>query len=95
MNIMVGPGVVKMIKVTDLRNRDVINTVDGRKLGNICDLDLDLEKGRVLAIIVPGNRRLFNMFGADRDYVIPWENIVKIGIDTILVELPSSYSRNR
>lgn len=84
-----------MIKVTELRNRDVINTVDGRKLGSICDLDLDLEKGRVTALIVPGSRRIFNIFGTDRDYVIPWDNIVKIGVDTILVELPASYSRDR
>ncbi|NLN06477.1 MAG: YlmC/YmxH family sporulation protein [Firmicutes bacterium] len=76
-----------MIKISDLRSREVINIVDGRRLGVICDLDLDLENGRVAAIIVPGSTGLFSFLGGGRDYVIPWENIVKIGVDTILVEV--------
>ncbi len=84
-----------MIKISDLRNRDVINVVDGRRLGNICDLDLDLENGRVTAIVVPGTGRLFGLFGGGRDYVIPWANIVKIGVDTILVDLPGPLYHSR
>ena len=84
-----------MVKISDLRNRDVVNIVDGRRLGVICDLDLDLENGRICAIIIPGSSRFFNFFGGSRDYVIPWENIVKIGVDTILVELAMPSSRGR
>ena len=84
-----------MIKISDLRNRDVINVVDGKRLGVICDLDLDLENGRITALIVPGASRFFSMFGGNRDFVIPWENIVKIGVDTILVDLPGPIYRNR
>ncbi len=84
-----------MIKVSDLRNRDVVNVVDGKRLGVICDLDLDLEKGIITALIVPGSSRFFSMLGGSRDFVIPWENIVKIGIDTILVDLPGPVYRNR
>ncbi|MGI6659835.1 MAG: YlmC/YmxH family sporulation protein [Dethiobacteraceae bacterium] len=84
-----------MIKISDLRNREVINIVDGKRLGVICDLDLDLENGRIAAIIVPGTNRLFGFLGGARDYVIPWENIVKFGVDTILVELtgPAGHTR--
>jgi YlmC/YmxH family sporulation protein len=84
-----------MIKVSDLRNRDVINIVDGKRLGTICDLDLDLENGRVTAIVVPGTTRLFGLFGGGRDYVIPWEKIVKIGVDTILVDMPGPIYHSR
>ncbi|HAA09099.1 MAG TPA: YlmC/YmxH family sporulation protein, partial [Syntrophomonas sp.] len=38
-----------MIKISDLRNRDVVNILDGKKLGNIIDIDLDLDNGKVLA----------------------------------------------
>jgi len=76
-----------MLKVSELRNREVINVADGRKLGTICDLDIDLENGRVAAIVVPGGGRLYSLFGGGRDYVISWEDIVKIGVDTILVEI--------
>jgi YlmC/YmxH family sporulation protein len=84
-----------MIKISDLRNRDVVNIVDGRRLGTICDLDMDLEKGRITAVIVPGGTRFFNFFGGGRDYVIPWENIIKIGVDTILVDLPTPNYQSR
>lgn len=83
-----------MLKTSDLKSREVINIQDGRRLGLINDLDIDLAKGRIKAIIVPGSGRLFGVFGGDRDYVIPWDRIVKIGIDTILVELPDySYTK--
>ncbi len=84
-----------MIKISDLRNRDVVNIVDGKRLGTICDLDLDLENGRITAIIVPGTARIFSLFGGGRDYYIPWEKIVKIGVDTILVELPGPLYHGR
>jgi YlmC/YmxH family sporulation protein len=76
-----------MLKISELRDREVINIVDGRKLGTICDLDIDLENGRIAAIVVPGGGRLYSLFGGGRDFVISWENIVKIGVDTILVEI--------
>jgi YlmC/YmxH family sporulation protein len=84
-----------MVKVSDLRNRDVINVVDGKRLGVICDLDLDLENGRINAIIVPGTSRFFSFFASGQDYIIPWDNIIKIGVDTILVELAIPSYRNR
>jgi YlmC/YmxH family sporulation protein len=84
-----------MVKISELRNRDVINVVDGKRLGVICDLDLDLDNGRICAIIVPGSTRFFNFLGGGRDYIIPWEHIIKIGVDTILVELATPTYRNR
>jgi YlmC/YmxH family sporulation protein len=83
-----------MVKVSDLKTRDVINVPDGRKLGNIVDIDLDLEKGRVTAIVVPGPNRPFSLFTRREDLVIPWERIVKIGHDVILVEA-STYTEPR
>jgi len=51
-----------MIKISELRTRDVINIVDGKKLGNIIDIDLDLENGRVLGLVMPGQSKGFNSF---------------------------------
>jgi len=77
-----------MIKVSDLRSRDVVNLIDGKKLGNIVDIDLDLEKGRVLSIIMPGRTRGFSFFTRKEEFVVPWNKIVRIGRDVILVEVP-------
>ena len=42
-----------MIKISDLRNREVINIVDGRRLGTIYDLDLDLETAGLQQLLSP------------------------------------------
>lgn len=77
-----------MLKTSELRARDVINIVDGRRLGWIGDVEIDVETGCIRAIVVPGPARWFGLFGRDRDYVIPWEQIVKFGQDVILVRVP-------
>ncbi|MGI6553236.1 MAG: YlmC/YmxH family sporulation protein [Bacillota bacterium] len=79
-----------MLKVSDLRMRDVINIVDGRRLGAIKDIDLDLEEGRIRSIILPGTGRFMGWLGRNDDLVIPWEKIRKLGVDVILVEMPNA-----
>ena len=76
-----------MLKTSDLREKDVINVADGKKLGKVCDLEVDLQNGRVDAIIVPAPFSMGSIFSKDKDYVIPWNKIKKIGEDVILVEL--------
>lgn len=76
-----------MFKTSDLREKDVINILDGKKLGRVCDLEVDLQNGKVDAIIVPAPFSVGNIFSKDRDYVIPWSKIKKIGEDVILVEI--------
>jgi YlmC/YmxH family sporulation protein len=77
-----------MIKISDLRTRDVINVVDGKKLGSIIDIDLDLENGRVLGLVMPGHSRGFHIFSRREEVTVPWHKIVRIGRDVILVEVP-------
>ncbi len=77
-----------MIRVSELRERDVVNVNDGRRLGLIKDLELDLEKGAIKAIIVPAAGGVWGKLSRAKDYYIPWEKIVKIGVDTILVDHP-------
>jgi YlmC/YmxH family sporulation protein len=77
-----------LIKISDLRNRDVINVLDGKKLGNIMDIDLDLDSGRVLSLIMPGQARRFSLFSRREEVTVPWHKIVRIGRDVILVEVP-------
>lgn len=83
-----------MIKTSELRLRDVINVLDGRRLGNAVDLEVELDQGRVTALVVPGPARFLGLFGRDKDFVIPWDNIVKIGVDVILVEV-DNYTAGR
>lgn len=70
----------------ELREREVINVADGKRLGRLCDIAFN-NRGSVLGMIVPGERGFFkNMTGADSIF-IPWNCIMKIGHDVILVDL--------
>jgi len=84
-----------MIKISDFQSKDVINLTDGKRLGRISDLELDLNQGRVRALVIPGTGRFFGLFapgGSSSDIIIPWSNIVKIGTDVILVRLEGRYA---
>lgn len=75
-----------MTKTSELRAREVIDVVNGRRLGMATDLEIDSETGRILALVVPGTHRLFGWIGKNDEIVIPWEKIRKIGVDVILVD---------
>ncbi|MFZ7103213.1 MAG: YlmC/YmxH family sporulation protein [Peptococcaceae bacterium] len=75
-----------LAKVSDLQEREIINVIDGRRLGPIKDIDIDVETGRITALILPGTSRFLSLFGKREDYIVPWEKIIRIGIDVILVE---------
>ena len=50
------------------------------------DVVIDLKCGRVAALVVPVPCRLFGLLGRRDDYVIPWEQVRRVGADIILIE---------
>lgn len=74
-----------MVKISDFQIKDVVNISDGKKLGNIGDIDINLTTGKIEAIIITGSGRVLSFFGKNEEVVIPWKNILKIGHDVILV----------
>jgi YlmC/YmxH family sporulation protein len=74
-----------MVKISDFQIKDVVNVADGKKLGSISDIDINLGTGKIDAIIVGGTGKVLGFFGKDEDIIIPWKNILKIGEDVILV----------
>ena len=83
-----------MTRYSKLRQKEVVNILDGARLGYICDLVLEVGTGKVCAIVVPGPSRLSFLFKGERDSVIPWGNIRKIGEDVVLVEIDANYVPN-
>jgi len=76
-----------MIKISEFQTKDVINVFDGKKLGVVQDLEIDLGNGKIDALVVPTQGKLFGLLGNGTEYVIPWKNIIKIGLDVVLVKL--------
>jgi len=74
----------------ELRSKDVINAIDGKSLGRINDIVFSRHSAKVLGFIVPGERG-FQIFKRREDIFVPFERIVKIGIDVIIVELRPHY----
>jgi len=82
-----------MNRSSDFRQKEVINISDGRRLGFVSDVEIDLETGKIDAIILAGVGRLFGILGKESEFVIPWEKIVRIGEDIILVDLDERFIR--
>lgn len=82
-----------MCRIDELSRKDVINLKDGSRLGNICDIEIDAQDGRVVSLVIYGRAKFFGIFGREEDIVIPWGNIKTIGEDTILVDVEISYRR--
>lgn len=79
-----------LFKISELGNRDIINIVDGLRLGPVKDMHINLETGMVESLVLRGGKRFFGLFGFGRDVIIPWQKIKKIGINAVLVECDSS-----
>ena len=71
----------------ELRCKEVVNVVDGKRLGHITDVVFDLQTAKITGLVVPGNKSFWNVFKNGTELFIPFTQICKIGEDTILVEL--------
>ena len=76
------------MSLSELRTKDVVNTLDGRRLGKVMDIEFDARNGQVEALVVPGEFSVGSMLRGEKcGVVIPWQRICKIGENVILVEL--------
>lgn len=75
------------MRVCELREKEVINVCNCKRLGNPVDLVFDACSGCIEAIVIPGPGKICGFLGADSEYVIPFSCIKKIGEDIIFVEI--------
>ncbi len=71
----------------ELKEKQVINTVDGKCLGHISDIVFDIVCAKVLGFVVPQSCGFWSIFKGNKELFIPFDCVCKIGVDTILVEL--------
>jgi len=75
------------MRLSDLQNKDIVNVIDGKNIGNIIDVKIDEEKGIIMSLIIEPNKNFFSFFNKGADTEISWNHITKIGEDVILVKL--------
>lgn len=74
-----------MLKVSEAKMKEVINIANGERLGYIYDFEIDLDKGKIVAMVMNANAKGLSLFSKPNDIIISWDEIEKIGTDTILV----------
>jgi len=74
-------------RIADLRQKEVINIADGKRLGFVKDAEFCLETGKIISLVLPCRWSIFRLFGRIEEIVIPWRDVRKVGDDIILVEL--------
>ena len=72
-----------MINYNDLKKKQVVNILDGRKLGRVKDLTFTFPEGKISSFIVGGA----GFFSSKEDLVVDICCINKIGDDAVLVSL--------
>ena len=77
------------VSLSELKEKEIINVCDGKKMGRIMDILFDNTNGIVKGVVVPGEKRLFRK---SDDVFIPLSKLKKIGDDVILVSLPTNGS---
>lgn len=74
------------MRLSDLQNKDIINVKDGKKIGNIIDINID-QSGVSSGIVVEKNKFLISRFSSNGEITVKWSQIEKIGEDVILVNV--------
>ncbi len=74
------------MRICELKRSEVINVCDCKRLGFVGDIEFDPHTGQIRALIVPGPGCICGFLGHEKEYVIPWCDICRIGDDIILAE---------
>ena len=70
----------------ELREKDIINIRDCKRLGRVSDSIFDPKNGCILSLITSAGDKLWGILGKDSECEIPWCKIRQIGPDIILVD---------
>ena len=72
------------MNLSDLQNKDIINVLDGKKIGSIIDAKFNVSNGVIEKLILAPSKSLFSI--KNNTIEISFSKIKKIGEDVILIE---------
>ena len=81
-----------LYSINSMREMDVIDINNGEKLGNIKDIKIDYENSKIISIVVQELGE--GWFSKREEIEIAWKDIIKVGVDVILVNLANTIKEN-
>ncbi len=73
------------MRMSDIQDKNIINLSDGSFLGNIIDAEISSD-GKVVKFIIYNRGKFMGILKGKEEVSINWNQIKKIGTDTILVD---------
>ena len=64
------------MRLSELQNKDVINIIDGKRIGNIIDAKIEVD-GTLSGLIVEKSRFFLSFFTSRNEIEIGWKQIEK------------------
>lgn len=72
------------VNFSELKQKDVINLVDGKHLGRVCNISFTFPESKILGFTVTGCK---GFKFSRQEIFLPIKTVVKIGEDAVLVNL--------
>lgn len=71
----------------DLKQKEVINCKDCKRIGCVADVDFDPACGQICGLIILVPMHFFSCFGKTERYYVRFCDIIRIGPDIVLVDV--------
>ena len=75
------------MRICDLRQKEVINIKDCKRLGYVCDIEFDRKTGCITHLIVPGTGKIWQIYSDEIQHRSILQEVCQIGPDIILVDI--------
>lgn len=76
-----------MTSYMELLEKDIVNIKNGEIVGTFDDVEIDVTKGKITAFYIEEGTKFMGILGKTRSRRIKWEDIIRIGIDVIIVNV--------
>jgi YlmC/YmxH family sporulation protein len=83
------------MRLSELVGKEMVNIFDGMRMGTVGESDMlvNQETGDIVSIILPNRGNAFTFWADRQKLVIPWQAVMKIGREVIVVDLDNTHMR--
>lgn len=74
-----------MVSLSVLCEKDIISVSTGQNIGRADDIEFSEKTATVENLVVFGRPKLFGLLGRGKDIRIPWNDVITVGRDVILI----------